>query len=120
MQLKKWDEVPEEQVNPLLTRKLLCGKSMMVAHIFLKKGGVVPTHQHENEQITQVLSGCLRFWMGERGEEKVFEIHPGDVLIIPPMVPHKAEALEDTLDMDVFSPIRSDWLDGSDHYLREP
>lgn len=118
MQLKKWDDLPWEEVSESLSRKLVWGKNMMIAHVHLKKGSVVPTHRHESEQMTQLVSGRLRFWVGEPGAQKEFVLNPGDVLVIPAMLPHKAEALEDTLDVDVFSPIRSDWLDGSDAYLR--
>lgn len=119
MQLKKWDELPLEEVSPTLSRKLVWGKNVMVAHVYLKKGCIVPTHHHESEQVTQVFSGRLRLWVGEAGAEKEVTLTSGEVLVIPSMIPHKAEALEDTLDVDIFSPIRSDWLDGSDAYLRK-
>ena len=112
-----WDEMPKERVNDLLDRRLVTGERMMLSHVYLKKGCIVPWHSHENEQITYILEGSLRFWLGEEGgEERVLKA--GDVLVIPSNLPHKAEALEDTLDLDVFSPPRQDWLDGTDHYLR--
>jgi quercetin dioxygenase-like cupin family protein len=86
--------------------------------VYLKKGCVVPRHQHENEQITYVLDGMLRFWLGE-DESEVIDVGPGQVLTLPSMVWHKAEALEDTLDVDVFSPPRQDWLAKTDDYLRK-
>ena len=89
----------------------------MLAQIYLDKGCVVPKHSHENEQITWVVEGRLRLTLGE-DEEQVVELGPGDVLHIPPHVPHAAEALEDTLDVDTFSPPRADWIDKSDAYLR--
>ena len=89
----------------------------MLAHVYLEKGFVVPRHMHENEQITYVLEGALKFWIGEdEGHEVV--VSAGEVLHIPSNVCHKAEALEDTLDVDVFSPPREDWLAGTDAYLR--
>jgi quercetin dioxygenase-like cupin family protein len=89
---------------------------MMLAHVYLKKGCVVPKHQHENEQLTYILEGALRFWIGGDGKEELV-VHAGEVLHIPSNIPHKAEALEDTLDVDVFSPPRWDWLNGTDTYL---
>ena len=89
----------------------------MLAHVYLDKGCVVPRHSHDNEQVTYILEGTLRFWLGEEGES-VVDVSAGEVLHIPSGVPHMAEALEDTLDLDVFAPPRSDWLDGSDAYLR--
>jgi unsaturated pyranuronate lyase len=112
-----WDELPREQLNPLLTRTLITGEKGMLAHVHLSEGAVVPLHHHENEQFTYILEGALRFWIGsEDGEEIV--VRAGEVLHIPSNVPHKAVAIEDTLDLDVFVPPRADWLDGSDVYLR--
>ena len=113
----RWDEMPREQVSPMLDRRLITCDRMMLAHVYLKKGCVVPRHQHENEQLTYILEGSLRFWIGE-DEKKVVIVRAGEVLHIPSMVWHKAEALEDTLDVDVFSPPRQDWLDKTDSYLR--
>ena len=89
----------------------------MLAHVYLKKGCVVPRHSHENEQLTYVLEGALHFWLGEDESEEVV-VRAGEVLTIPSNLPHKALALEDTLDVDVFSPPRQDWLSGTDAYLR--
>lgn len=113
----RWDEMPREQVSPMLDRRLITGDRMMLAHVYLKKGCVVPRHQHENEQLTYILEGSLKFWIGA-DEKKVVIVRAGEVLHIPSMVWHKAEALEDTLDVDVFSPPRQDWLDKTDAYLR--
>ena len=113
----RWDEMPREQVSPMLDRKLITGDRMMLAHVYLKKGCVVPRHQHENEQLTYILNGALKFWIGA-DEKKEVIVRAGEVLHIPSMVWHKAEALEDTLDVDVFSPPRQDWLDKTDAYLR--
>jgi quercetin dioxygenase-like cupin family protein len=91
---------------------------MMLAQVYLDKGCIVPKHSHENEQITWIVEGALRFWIGENGEEEVI-VRAGEVLHIPSNVPHKAEALEDTLDVDIFSPIRQDWLDHTDSYFHK-
>jgi quercetin dioxygenase-like cupin family protein len=114
----RWDDMPKETVNPGLDRRLITGERMMLTHVYLKKGCIVPRHHHENEQITYVLEGALRFWVGEEPTEEVV-VRAGEVLVIPSNIPHKAEALEDTLDVDVFSPPRQDWLDGTDAYLRQ-
>lgn len=113
----RWNDMPKEKVNDLLDRRLITGDRMMLAHVYLKKGCIVPRHQHENEQLTYVLEGALRFWIGEDESEEVV-VGPGEVLHLPSMVWHKAEALEDTLDVDIFSPPRADWLSGTDAYLR--
>lgn len=113
----RWDEMPKEAVSPMLDRRLLTGDRIMLAHVYLKKGCIVPRHQHDNEQFTYILDGALRFWIGEEEKEEVV-VRAGEVLHIPSNVWHKAEALEDTLDVDVFSPPRQDWLDKTDAYLR--
>ena len=113
----RWEEMPKETVTAALDRRLITGERIMLAHVYLKKGAVVPRHSHENEQITYILSGALRFWIGPE-EREVFDVRAGEVLHIPSGVQHKAEALEDTLDVDVFSPPRQDWLDKTDDYLR--
>jgi len=114
-----WNDMPREELKPLLGRRFVTGEHVMLAQIYLDKGCIVPKHSHENEQITWVVEGLLRLKLGENGEQ-VVDLGPGDVLHIPPHVPHEAEALEDTLDVDAFSPPRSDWIDGSDLYLRPP
>ena len=106
MQLFSWDDVRTEVMNASLKRKVITGDKAMVAQVFIEKGGVVPEHHHESEQLTYILEGALEFEL------------KGQVLHIPSNVPHRAVALEDTLDLDIFSPIRLDWLDGTDHYLR--
>ncbi len=117
VQFYRWDDMPKEQVTPMLSRRLVTGERMMLAHVYLDKGAVVPKHSHHNEQLTYILEGALRFWIGEDGTEEVV-VRAGEVLHIPSNVPHKAEALEDTLDVDIFSPPRQDWLDKTDAYLR--
>ena len=114
----RWNDMPLEQVNAQLGRRLITGDRMMLAHVYLKKGCVVPRHQHENEQLTYILEGALRFWIGEQGEQELV-VRAGEVLHIPSMVWHKAEAIEDTLDVDIFDPPRQDWLSGTDAYLRK-
>ncbi len=113
----RWDEMEREHVVEGIDRRIINGDQMMLTHVYLKKGAVVPLHSHHNEQFTYVLEGVLRFWIGVEGSEPI-DIGPGEVLHIPSHVPHKAEALEDTLDVDVFSPPRQDWLDKTDDYFR--
>ncbi|MDB4905329.1 MAG: cupin protein [Gemmatimonadetes bacterium] len=116
--LQKWSDVPLENLSPLLDRRLITGDRIMLAHVLLKKGCIVPRHQHENEQFTYILSGALRFWIGEDESREVI-VREGEVLHLPSMVWHKAEAIEDTLDFDIFSPPRQDWIDKTDSYLRK-
>jgi quercetin dioxygenase-like cupin family protein len=116
--LHRWESMPKEHLSEKLDRRMITGDRMMITHIYLKKGCVVPKHHHENEQITYVLEGALRFKIGAKGEEQI-DVRAGEVLHIPSNLPHSAEALEDTLDVDVFDPPRQDWLDGTDHYLRQ-
>ena len=115
--LYRWNKIPKEPLNDLIHRRVVTGDRAMVAHVYLKKGATVPTHSHENEQFTYVLDGALRLWLGEN-EEQVVDVRSGEILPIPSNVPHRAEALEDTFDVDVFSPPRQDWLDGTDDYIR--
>jgi quercetin dioxygenase-like cupin family protein len=112
-----WNDMPREELNPLLGRRFVAGEHAMLAQIYLDKGCIVPKHSHANEQITWVAEGLMRMKLGENGEQ-VVDLGPGDVVRIPPNVPHEAEALEDTLDIDVFSPPREDWISGNDSYLR--
>ncbi len=112
-----WNEMPLESLNPLLDRRLITGERMMIAQVLLKKGCVVPKHSHENEQISYIVSGALRFLLGEDQDEELV-VSGGGVLVIPSKLPHSAIALEDTVDVDVFCPPRQDWLDGTDAYLR--
>ena len=112
----RWDDVPLESVTTTLDRKLITGAGIMLAQVFLKQGCVVPKHQHHNEQFTYIVDGALRFRIGEAGAEEVI-VRAGEVLHIPSNVWHEAEALEDTLDMDIFSPPREDWLNHTDTYF---
>ena len=114
--LYNWSDVPVETLTPLLDRQLITGDRIMLAHVHLKKGSIVPLHHHENEQMTYILRGTLKFWIGEDEAAEVV-VRAGEVLHIPSNVPHKAEALEDTLDVDIFSPPREDWLNHTDSYF---
>lgn len=114
----RWEDMPKEELSETLSRRLITGNRVMLAHVYLKKGSIVPRHSHENEQVTYILEGALRFWIGE-DEQEVIDVRAGEVLHIPSFVQHKAEALEDTLDVDIFSPPRQDWLDKTDDYLRQ-
>ena len=113
----RWSDIPEEAMKGTITRRMISGEKAMIAQIVLKKGDSVPRHSHHNEQLTYVITGKLRLWLGDRGECEVI-VAAGEVLVIPPNLPHSAEALEDTLDVDVFSPPREDWLNRTDDYLR--
>ena len=130
----RWDDLPKEKLTDFLDRRIITGEKAMLTHVYMKKGCVVPLHHHENEQLTYVLEGALKFWVGSEDAEPIV-VRTGEVLVLPSNVPHKAEALEDTLDVDVFSPPRQgledtldvdifspprqDWLDGTDDYLRQ-
>src|SRR6266436_4087503 len=109
-----WSSVEVEALNPLLGRHFVVGQNVMLARVLLKKGCLVPEHSHHNEQITYVLEGALKFGI----DGKVIVVNAGEVLTIPPNMPHWAEALEDTVDFDVFNPPRADWMSGTDVYLR--
>ena len=109
-----WSSIPVETLNPLLERQFVVGQDIMVARVLLKKGCVVPEHSHLNEQVTYILEGALKFWI----DNQEVVVHAGEVLTIPPHMPHKAEALEDTVDLDVFNPPRADWMEKTDVYLR--
>ena len=113
----RWEEMEKEHVVDGIERRIITGERMMLTQIYLRKGAVVPRHSHDNEQLTYILEGALRFWIGDE-ESEVIDVRAGEVLHIPSNVPHKAEALEDTLDVDIFSPPRQDWLDKTDDYFR--
>jgi len=104
--LHRWDEIALEKITEMVSQKIICGEREMMAQIYLKRGALVPMHTHESEQMTYVLQGSLRFLVA--GEEVI--VREGEVLHIPATVPHQAEALEDTFELDVFSPIRADWV----------
>jgi len=115
--LFRWDDLPKEELSPRLARRLITGERVMLAHVYLKKGCVVPRHAHENEQLTYILEGALRFLIGADGAREVV-VREGEVLHLPSNLPHEAHALEDTLDVDIFVPPRQDWLAKTDSYLR--
>jgi quercetin dioxygenase-like cupin family protein len=112
---RAWNDVELEVVHPLLERQLIVGENVMLAKLLLRKGCVVPMHSHINEQLSMIFSGALKFWID--GKEIV--VRGGEVLTIPPNMPHKAEALEDTTGIDVFHPPRADWINKTDSYLRK-
>ena len=114
----RWSDVPAEPLNALLTRQFITGAQAMIARIDLKKGCIVPRHSHPNEQIAWIASGALRFTLGEPGAEQEVIVGAGEVLVIPGNLPHSAEALEDTVDYDIFAPPRQDWINNDDAYLR--
>ena len=109
--LHRWDEIALEKITEMISQKIVAGEREMLAQIYLKRGALVPMHAHDSEQMTYILQGALKFLVG--GEEVV--VREGEVLHIPSQVPHQAEALEDTLELDVFSPVRRDWLRDDDH-----
>lgn len=111
---KRWEDIKLEELSPTISRRFIYGERVMVAEVLLKKGSVVPEHKHENEQVTWITKGELLF---EINGEKI-HVKEGEVLVIPSNTPHKATALEDTLDMDIFNPPRKDWIEGDDQYLR--
>jgi quercetin dioxygenase-like cupin family protein len=108
--LHRWDEIALEKVTEMISRKIVSGEREMLAQIYLKRGALVPIHAHDSEQMTYILQGSLRFLID--GEEII--VREGEVLHIPSRLPHQAEALEDTLELDVFSPVRTEWLDTAD------
>src|SRR5579863_4059651 len=115
LQYIPWHTIPLEDLNPLLQRQFVVGQEIMLARVLLKKGCIVPEHSHHNEQLTYIVEGALKFWID--GKEIV--VHAGEVLCIPANMPHKAEALEYTVDLDVFTPPRADWINKTDQYLRK-
>ena len=114
----RWDDMPKEIVTDTISRRIITGDDIMIAHVYLEKGAIVPQHSHHNEQVTYILEGALHFWIGDDGSEEII-VGAGEVLHIPSNVPHRAQAMEDTLDVDVFSPPRADWLNGTDSYFHK-
>ncbi len=115
LQYIPWHTIPLEDLNPLLQRQFVVGQEIMLARVLLKKGCIVPLHSHHNEQLTYIVEGALKFYID--GKEIV--VNAGEVLCIPSHMPHKAVALEDTVDLDVFTPPRADWINKTDDYLRK-
>ena len=114
LQYIPWHTISLEDLNPLLQRQFVVGQEIMLARVLLKKGCIVPLHSHHNEQLTYIVEGALKFYID--GKEIV--VNAGEVLCIPSNMPHKAEALVDTVDLDVFTPPRADWINKTDEYLR--
>jgi quercetin dioxygenase-like cupin family protein len=114
LQYVSWNSIVLEDLNPLLQRQFVVGQEIMAARVLLKKGCVVPLHSHSNEQLTYILDGALKFWIDDRE----IVVNAGEVLAIPANMPHKAEALVDTVDLDIFTPPRADWINQTDEYLR--
>jgi quercetin dioxygenase-like cupin family protein len=110
----RWSDVPSEQINDTVARRFITGESVTIGRFELKKGGVVPSHTHVNEQVSMIISGALRFVVG--GRETI--VKAGEMIQIPPNVPHEVEVIEDTVAIDVFSPVRQDWIDKTDTYFK--
>jgi quercetin dioxygenase-like cupin family protein len=113
-----WAAVPVEQVNASMQRQIITGEKLMVARMRFQDGFVVPLHYHVHEQVTQVVSGQIRFWFGE-DKAQVMDLFAGDVVVIPSNVPHEALMIGEVEEIDTWAPPRQDWLDGSDAYLRK-
>jgi quercetin dioxygenase-like cupin family protein len=116
MQVHRWESIEHEVMTPQIARRVVHSARMTTARIYLRKGAVVPRHSHDNEQISHVLEGKLLFEF----DDASYEVAAGEVMEIPPHAPHRVTALEDSLAMDVFAPVREDWLSGDDAYLRNP
>ena len=115
LQYIPWHTIGLEDLNPLLQRQFVVGQEIMLARVLLKKGCIVPEHSHHNEQLTYIVEGALKFWI----DSQEIVVHAGEVLCIPSNMPHKAEAMEDTVDLDIFTPPRADWINKTDQYLRK-
>ncbi len=118
VELLQWDDIPMETVNPSMRRQIITGELMTVARIYFKDGFLVPMHSHHNEQITQVISGVLKFRLGKDGGEAI-DVGPGQVIVIPANLPHEALVVGDVVEMDMWAPRRDDWLNQTDDYLRQ-
>ena len=113
-----WDSVPTETVNPFMSRQIVSGDKLMIAKIKFKDGFIVPLHSHIHEQVTQVISGKMRFWFGAN-KEHTMDLEPGDVIVIASDLPHEALMIGDVVEVDTWAPPRRDWLDKTDAYLRK-
>ena len=118
LQKINWDNVPTEEVNPSMFRKIIYGEKIMIAKMKFKDGFLVPLHHHVHEQVTQCISGQMRFWFGAN-KEQVMDLSPGDVVVIPSNLPHEALMIGEVEEIDTWSPPRQDWLDKTDLYLRK-
>jgi quercetin dioxygenase-like cupin family protein len=110
----RWNDIAAEAITPAIARRYITGERVTVARFELKRGGIVPLHAHDNEQVSIVIDGALRF----RIDGREIVVRGGEVMQIPPNVPHEVEVIEDTLVFDVFSPLRQDWIDKTDSYFR--
>jgi len=110
-----WAKIEQEQLSPLITRQMVSGEDGTLGRVCLSRGAFVPRHSHRSEQYTMILSGALKF-LFDGGQTTV--VRAGEILVIPAHVPHAAEALEDTVDIDFFAPRREDWIRKDDAYLR--
>jgi|SRR6185312_2377109 len=117
VEVLKWDEVPMEQVADGMTRQIITGERMTIARIYFDDGFTVPLHSHENEQVTQVIEGTMRFWFDE-AKTQTLDLHAGEVMVIPPNAPHAATMIGRVVETDMWSPRREDWLQKTDDYLR--
>jgi quercetin dioxygenase-like cupin family protein len=115
MKLYSWSEIPVEQLNPFVTRQVIHTEGSTLARLHLSKGAIIPRHHHVNEQVSTVESGLLRFYLDD---QTTIDVPAGHSLQIPPDVPHRVEALQDSVALDLFTPVRQDWLQGNDAYLR--
>jgi quercetin dioxygenase-like cupin family protein len=115
MRKYSWNEIPVEKVSSTFFRQMIYGDKAMVSRLEIKKGSIIPEHSHENEQITWIMEGKLRFHMG--GKE--FDLSKGELIVIPSGEKHMATAMEDTIDIDIFAPPRMDWINKTDSYLRK-
>ena len=118
MQKINWNNIPVDQVNEKMKRQFIYGENIMVAKMEFEDGFTVPWHSHENEQVTEVIEGVLRFWFDDNEEEHI-DLTAGDSIIIPGNRRHKALMVGKVVETDTFSPPRQDWIDGSDAYLRK-
>jgi quercetin dioxygenase-like cupin family protein len=118
LQHTSWDAIAPEQMNDKLTRQFVTGEQGMLARIVLKQGCIVPRHSHANEQISYITEGALKFLLGDETSPIEKIVRAGEVLVIPGNMPHSAEALEDTVDFDLFAPPRQDWINKDDSYMR--
>jgi len=112
--LHRWNDIAPEQINASIVRQFITAERVTIARFELSRGGVVPRHAHENEQVSYIVSGALKFVFDDR--EVV--VRGGELIQIPPNVPHAAEVVEDCVAIDVFSPVRQDWIDKTDTYFR--
>ncbi|CAO3428253.1 cupin domain-containing protein [Azospirillum endophyticum] len=112
-----WSDLPSEHLRGSITRRFVTSETVMVGEVKFRKGDTVPRHSHPNEQFTHVISGALKFAFGDEGEQEIV-VGAGEIVVIPSGLPHSVEALEDTLEYDIFNPPRQDWIDPSSGFLR--